>query len=216
MIAPAQLLDLGATWPHADTFAPLLSAAADRYQIDTPQRIACWLGQLAHESGSFRRLDENLNYSAEALARTWPARYADRSGGPNATAQRIARDPVAIANLTYANRLGNGDAASGDGWRYRGRGLIQLTGRSNYQACSEAIGLDLINYPNRLESPRVAALSAAWFWHRHQLNPLADRPASIASITRLTRAINGGTNGLTDRIAKTRIALAHYDIRIAT
>ena len=146
MITADTLQALGATWRHAAQYASVLQIAADRFGIDTPVRIACWLGQLAHESNRFRRVVENLNYSAAGLAHTWPARYAGADGQPNATALRIARKPEEIANLTYAGRLGNGSAGSGDGWRYRGRGLIQITGRSNYAASGFVLDLDLLEF----------------------------------------------------------------------
>ncbi len=203
MINVALLQSLGARYEHAALYATPLQIAADRYSIDTPRRVACWLGQLAHESARFSRVVENLNYSAQALARTWPARYADSDGQPNATAQRIARKPEDIANLTYAGRLGNGSAGTGDGWRYRGRGLIQITGLSNYQRCGDALGLDLIRKPESLEQPMYAALSAGWFWHQAGLNALADK----LEIAKISRTINGGAHGLQERIELTHNAL---------
>lgn len=111
---------------------PHISQAAHRYHIDTapPRRLAAWLATIAHESARLTAVVENLNYSAEGLAATWPARYADMAGEPNALAQSIARKPAAIASLTYANRMGNGPSETGDGWIYRGRGLIQITGEA--------------------------------------------------------------------------------------
>lgn len=203
MITTAVLQELGASWRDAAIYATPLQVAAERYDISTPRRVACFVGQLAHESARFSRVFENLSYSAQALARTWPARYADSDGQPNATALRIARKPEDIANLTYAGRLGNGSAGTGDGWRYRGRGLIQITGRSNYQRCGEALGLDLIRKPESLEQPMYAALSAGWYWDRAKLNDLADR----MDIAGITRAINGGTNGAADRVELTAKAL---------
>ena len=151
-ITPGLLGALGVRHALAVQYAPLLAIAAHRYHIDAPpRRVAAWLATLAHESARFTRLVENLNYSAEGLAATWPARYADMTGQPNATAQRIARKPEDIANLTYAGRLGNGSAGSGDGWRYRGRGLIQITGRANYARSGAELGLDLINKPEQIE-----------------------------------------------------------------
>ena len=179
-------------------YAPLLAIAAHRYHIDTtPRRVAAWLATLAHESARFTRLVENLNYSADGLAATWPARYADMTGEPNATAIRIARKPVQIANNVYADRLGNGAESTGDGWRYRGRGLIQITGRSNYAASGIALGLpDLIDSPELLEQPYNAALSAAEWWHRNGCNALAD----TGDMAAVTRKVNGGLTGLDDRL----------------
>jgi len=172
-------------------FATPLAEACAEWGIDTPLRLAAFLAQIAHESGQFRTLAENLNYSAEALLRVFP-RHFDAT---QATA--YARQPERIAARAYANRMGNGDEASGDGWRYRGRGLIQVTGRSNYAACGTALGLDLIAQPELLEQPAPAARSAAWFWYRHDLNGLAD----ARDIETITRRINGGLTGLDDRKA---------------
>lgn len=204
MITVHVLVSIGARYDRAALYVAPLQIAAKRYGIDTPARVACWLGQLSHESGRFTTVVENLYYSADRLARVWPARYADGVGGPNATAQRIAKHPQDIANLTYADRLGNGSAGSGDGWRYRGRGLIQITGRTNYSGCGDALGLDLLARPDLLEQPLYAALSAGWYWHQAGLNKAADR-LDIASIT---RSINGGAHGLLERIELTNKALA--------
>lgn len=185
---------------------PHISQAAHRYQIDAnPRRIAAWLATIAHESARLTRVVENLNYSAQGLAQTWPSRYADRAGQPNATARRIARKPEQIANLTYAGRLGNGTAGSGDGWRYRGRGLIQITGRANYEASGAELGLDLIAKPDLLEQPHYAALSAAEWWHRNGCNELADTGDMVA----VTRRVNGGLTGLDDRLKLYSAALAY-------
>ena len=181
----------------AAQWLPHLSMAAHRYQIDAnPRRVAAWLATIAHESARLTSVVENLNYSAQGLAQTWPARYADMTGQPNATAIRIARKPEDIANLTYAGRLGNGSAGSGDGWRYRGRGLIQITGRDNYRASGNALHIDLITHPEQLESPSLAALSAAEWWHRHGCNELAD----TCDMSAVTRKVNGGLTGLDDRL----------------
>ncbi len=188
---------LGVRHALAVQYAPLLAIAAHRYHIDaTPRRVAAWLATLAHESARFSTLVENLNYSAEGLAATWPARYADMAGQPNATARRIARRQEDIANLTYAGRLGNGSAGSGDGWKYRGRGLIQITGRSNYAASGLVLDLDLLERPELLEQPYNAALSAAEWWHRHGCNALAD----TGDLAAVTRKVNGGLTGLDDRL----------------
>lgn len=188
---------LGVRHALAVQYAPLLAIAAHRYHIDTtPRRVAAWLATLAHESARFTRLVESLNYSAEGLAATWPARYADMAGQPNALAQSIARKPATIASLTYANRMGNGPSATGDGWIYRGRGLIQITGRDNYDRSGDALGLDLILNPELLEQPYSAALSAAEWWHRHGCNELAD----TGDLAAVTRKVNGGLTGLDDRL----------------
>ena len=190
----------------AAQWLPHLRMAAHRYQIDaTPRRVAAWLATIAHESARLTSVVENLNYSAMGLAQTWPGRYADMPGQPNATAIRIARKPEDIANLTYAGRMGNGSAASGDGWRYRGRGLIQITGRDNYRASGNALHIDLITYPEQLESPGLAALSAAEWWHRHGCNQLAD----TGDMAAVTRRVNGGLTGLDDRLKLYSAALAY-------
>lgn len=196
-ITPGLLEALGVRHALAVQYAPLLAIAAHRYHIDTtPRRVAAWLATLAHESARFTRLVENLNYSAEGLAATWPARYADMAGQPSALAQSIARKPATIASLTYANRMGNGPSETGDGWIYRGRGLIQITGRDNYDRSGDALGLDLILNPERLEDPYYAALSAAEWWHRHGCNELAD----TGDLADVTRRVNGGLAGLDDRL----------------
>ena len=185
---------------------PHLSMAAHRYQIDAnPRRLAAWLATIAHESARLTSVVENLNYSAQGLAATWPSRYADMAGQPTATAIRIARRQEDIANLTYAGRLGNGSAGSGDGWRYRGRGLIQITGRANYAQSGAELGLNLIAKPELLEQPYLAALSAAEWWHRHGCNQIAD----TGDMAAVTRKVNGGLTGLDDRLQLYSAALAY-------
>ncbi len=185
---------------------PHLRMAAHRYQIDaSPRRLAAWLATIAHESARLTSVVENLNYSAAGLAQTWPGRYADMTGQPNAAAIRIARRQEDIANLTYAGRLGNGSAGSGDGWRYRGRGLIQITGRDNYARSGAELGLDLINKPEQLEQPYLAAMSAAEWWHRHGCNSLAD----TGDMAAVTRRVNGGLTGLDDRLKLYSAALRY-------
>lgn len=198
---------LGVRHALAVQWLPHISQAARRYQIDaSPRRIAAWLATIAHESARLTMTVENLNYSATGLAQTWPARYADEEGRANYVAIRIARRQEDIANLTYANRLGNGSAGSGDGWRYRGRGLIQITGRSNYAASGIALGLpDLIERPELLEQPHYAALSAAEWWNRHGCNALAD----TGDLEAVTRRVNGGLTGLADRRKLYAAALAY-------
>jgi len=198
-ISQSQILAVmpSATLKNADAYAVTLSEAMNRFRINTPARIAAFLAQIAHESGSLSRVVENLNYSADGLAATWPGRYRAPSNQPNETARRLHRKPEAIANHCYAGRMGNGDEASGDGWKYRGRGLIQITGRENYKKCGDGLGLDYMSVPELMEWPQHAALSAAWFWASRNLNELAD----VGDFLSITRKINGGTNGLTDRRA---------------
>lgn len=173
-------------------------------RIDTPRRIAHFIAQVAHESAMFRRVTENMNYSAEGLRAVFPRHFDP------AAAQAYARNPRAIGNRAYANRLGNGDEASGDGFRYRGRGLIQLTGRANYRAFGEWLGVDVVAAPE-LVSERYAVASAVYFWTTRQLNAIADRD----DLNAVTRAINGGLNGLDDRLRlleKARAALGASDL----
>ncbi|WP_396654127.1 glycoside hydrolase family 19 protein [Metapseudomonas otitidis] len=184
-----------------------LNAIFLRFSLTTPTRQSAFLAQAAHESAGFTRLTENLNYSATGLAATWPGRFRGADEQPNALARALHRRPEAIANVVYANRMGNGSEASGDGWRYRGRGLLQITGRAQYQRCGAALGLPLVEQPDLLAQPEPAVLSAAWFWQVNGLNELAD----AGDFEAITRRINGGLNGLAERRAlwaKFREALA--------
>ncbi|MES2208229.1 MAG: glycoside hydrolase family 19 protein [Pseudomonadota bacterium] len=174
-----------------------LNTAAATYNINTTKRVAAWLGQLMAESGKFQLLEESLNYSAKRLIEVFPSRFTAT------LAKQYAQKPQAIANRVYSNRMGNGDEASGDGWKYRGRGLIQLTGKNNYAAASQAVGHDFVNDPNALLETGWATLSAAWFWSTHGCNELADKADYIG----ITKAINGGTNGLDTRITLTKQAI---------
>jgi putative chitinase len=164
-----------------------------QYQINTIPRVAQWLAQMGHESGDFRFLSENLNYSADALRRVFGRHF------PTAEiAAQYHRQPERIANRAYANRIGNGPESSGDGWRYRGRGLIQITGRANYRDASIALYGDenvLLREPEILAEPDGAIRSACWFWNSRALNRLADQHDTVG----VSRRINGGTNGLSDR-----------------
>jgi putative chitinase len=190
-----QLQELGidTKWlqPLEDTFA--------KYDINTLERQAAFIGQCAHESGNFKTLEENLNYKPEALMRVWPSRFPDI-----ATAMKYAHNPEMIANKVYGGRMGNGVEESGDGWKYHGRGLIQLTGKENYANCGSGIGVDLLSNPNLLNTPEYAALSAGWFWNKKGLNALAD----AGDFETMTKRINGGTLGLEDRKAKIAKALS--------
>ena len=171
----------------AGVFAPVLNTAMNRYQIVGAKRIAAFIAQVGHESSQLTRLVENLNYSADALRKTWPSRFSVE------LAADVARKPEQIANIAYGNRMGN--TALGDGWRYRGRGLTQITGKNNYRACGEALGLDLIAHPELLEKPQHACMSAAWFWATNGLNTLAD----AGTFEAITQGVNGGQNGAADR-----------------
>lgn len=181
------------TAADAARWLPHVGEAAARFDFTAPPRLAMWIAQCGHESLGFRTLVENLNYSAPALRTTWPTRFPTDS-----MAVEYARQPEKIANHVYANRMGNGPPASGDGWRFRGRGLIQLTGRDNYRTCGAALGVDLEAEPDLLATPRFAALSAGWFWQSRGLGLLAD----AGDILAVTKRINGGTHGLADRTAR--------------
>ena len=167
-----------------------------KYDINTPKRQAAFIGQCAVESANFTRLQENLNYSAQRLTQVWPSRF------PNINmAESYAHNPEKLADFVYAGRMGN--LQDGDGWKFHGRGLIQLTGRENYANCGSGVGVDLIDNPDLLLTPKYAALSAGWFWNRKQLNLLADS----GDIETMTKRINGGLTGLNERIAKITKAL---------
>lgn len=181
------------------TWAPALNAAMAQFEITSLERIAAFIAQIAHESGQLTRLSENLNYSAKRLMQVWPSRFPTME-----KALQYERNPERLANCVYAKRLGNGDEASGDGWRYRGRGLIQLTGRGNYRSAAQGIGLQLEEQPDLLLQPGPAALSAAWFWKSRGLNELADDQNDdndTDDFKSITKLINGGTVGLKERMA---------------
>jgi putative chitinase len=172
-----------------------LLAVFTRFNINTSMRQAHFLAQIIHESGNFSRLEENLNYSAERLAAVFPARYNDaRMTCPNKLAHSIANKPQLIGNSLYGGRMGNDNA--NDGYTYRGRGLIQLTGKANYQDFAKYIGNDdVVEYPDSLKTPMMACLSAGWYWSMRGCNQMAD----IDDVTGITKRINGGLNGLVDR-----------------
>ena len=177
------------------------------FEINTPQRVAAFLAQTSHESGGYTMLSENLNYRAATLAACWPNRFAvlgpdkkpvkDQQGKltPTAVANAIAGKPELIANMVYSSRMGNGPAESGEGWKYRGRGLKQLTGKDNYARCGRDLGLDLVGNPDLLLEPVAAARSAGWFWKANALATFAD----AGDIKGMTKKINGGYIGLEQR-----------------
>jgi putative chitinase len=178
-----------------------LSDAMQAYAIDTSPRVAAFLGQVLHESAGLTRLTENLYYSAERLVQVWPIHFylPPKSSPTRQDATQYAHRPEALANLIYADRMGNGPALSGDGWRFRGRGLIQLTGRTNYVLAGEALGINLAEDPDLLLLPEYAARSAAWFWSTVGGNALADQDTREA-FEKLTVAINGEASGLQQRM----------------
>ncbi len=182
-----------------DGWAEALNPALVRFGITTPARQCAFLAQTGHESGQFNRLEESLIYSsAGRLMAVFPRRFPTE-----ASALPFVKNPSALANFVYARRMGNGDETSGDGFRYRGRGLIQLTGRSNYQQAADALKLALVEAPDQVTSREVAALTAAWYWDSRGLNALADDNTTdddLEDFREITRRINGGTVGLKERL----------------
>ena len=186
-----QQLGIGIEWTPAlnDTFA--------KFNIATPRQQAAFIGQASHECNNFKTLEENLNYKAETLIKLWPSRFPTLE-----IANAYAHQPQKIANKVYASRMGNRDEASGDGFKFRGRGCIQLTGHDSYWHFGQAVNADLVASPDLVSSPKYAALSAGWFWSTHNLNALAD----AMNYEAVTRKINGGIFGLAERIALTQKA----------
>lgn len=185
-------LHIGPEWVDA------LNETFERFGIRSVNQQAGFIGQCGHECGNFRVLEENLNYRAETLMKLWPRRFPTRE-----VADQYARNPKKIANKVYADRMGNRDEASGDGYRFRGRGCIQLTGSTNYFQAGKALGEDFWANPDLVATPRYAALTAGWFWSTHNCNALAE----AGDWTALTKKINGGTIGLQDRVAHIRQAI---------
>jgi putative chitinase len=177
-----------------DAVIQMIPDTAAKFQINTPLRLAHFLAQCGHESGGFKVTQENLNYSAKGLMGIFKKYFPTE-----AIANAYQRQPQKIANKVYANRMSNGDEASGDGFKFRGRGYIQLTGRANYTAFGKSIGEDIASNPD-VVSGKYALLSAAWFWSNNGLNKLADGGATDPLVTSITKRVNGGTIGLPDRI----------------
>jgi putative chitinase len=173
-----------------------LPETISKFTINTPLRLAHFLAQCGHESGNWKFKVENLNYSAPALQSVFRKYFPDE-----ATAAQYARKPEMIANKVYASRMLNGDEGSGDGWKFRGRGYIQLTGRQNYSLFNAHVPEDIISTPD-LVADKYPLLSAAWFWDSNKLNSLADKGATDTDVTAITRRVNGGTHGLDDRLSK--------------
>jgi len=192
MLSPEKLhaLGIGAEWsePLTTTFV--------KFGMVSPKEQASFIGQASHESGHFKLLEENLNYRAETLMKLWPKRFPTMD-----EANKYARNPQLIANHIYCNRMGNRDEASGDGYRFRGRGLYQLTGHDNYWHAGQALGQDFVMHPELVATPMFAALTAGWFWQTHGCAKLVDNPEQMC------KRINGGLIGLQDRIAQSAKAL---------
>lgn len=208
------LLILPNAGPVAGVFTPALNVAMERYQINTPSRIAAFIAQVTHESANLTRLVENLNYSAQGLAANWPRRYAvDPSATPpqpNPLALSLAGHPQAIANNVYANRMGNGPPESGDGWTYRGQGLLQITGKDEFRAAALALTLDLVDHPEILQEPAPAALAAAQFWFANGLNALAD----VGNFSDIGSVINTGRRGNVPAGSADRKAIYQRALRV--
>ena len=188
-----QKLHIGADWVDA------LNETFSRFNITTNNQKAMFIGQCGHECGNFRILEENLNYKAATLMKLWPRRFPTLE-----KANEYSGNAKKIANSVYSLRMGNRDETSGDGYRFRGRGCIQLTGHSNYFHAGKALGVDFVMEPDLVATPKFAALTAGWFWSTHNCNA----PADALDFTKVTRIINGGTIGLDDRIKHTQQALA--------
>lgn len=200
----------------AERWLPHVQNALARFGIESERQVSAWLAQTAHESGGYTLLSENLNYSADGMAAIWPNRFAvlgpdkkavktkEGKNQPNKFSLALHRKPEMIANVVYSSRMGNGPIESGDGWRYRGRGLKQLTGKDNYTRCGQGLELDLVGKPDLLLEPQGAALSAAWFWSVNKCGALADADDFVG----LTKKINGGTIGLADRERRYKAVLA--------
>lgn len=173
-----------------EEYIDALNKVLPENDIDTPLRVAHFLAQIIHESGHLRYNSENLNYSASALKSVFKKYFPT-----DELANQYARQPEKIANRVYANRMGNGNEASGDGWKMRGRGLIQLTGYDNYKKCGEYFNIDLIKTPDLLLVPEYSIKSACWYWNTRKLNDLADKD----DIVSITKKVNGGLNGIESR-----------------
>lgn len=190
ILTRAQLAQLIPGNPYVDYWYSAMERCLPDYDINTPQRIAMFVAQCAHESGNFRVLKENLNYRAESLMKVWPRHFPSLD-----VAKQYAHNQEAIANKAYANRMGNGPEESGDGWRYCGRGLIQLTGKINYQNFAMSIETPVEEVPAYLGTFEGAVQSACWFWEANNLNQWSDQ----GDVLTVTKKINGGTLGLADR-----------------
>lgn len=190
-----QRLHIGAEWVDA------LNETFNRFNILTVNQQAMFIGQCSHECGNFKLLEENLNYRAATLMKLWPKRFPTQE-----IANAYEKNPRKIANMVYASRMGNRDETSGDGYRFRGRGAIQLTGHSGYYHAGKALGVDFVANPDLVSTPKYAALTAGWFWDTHKCNP----PADALDFTKVTKIINGGTIGLDDRIKHVNQALAVF------
>lgn len=204
MLVNEQMLCSITTPELAAKWAESLNETCERFAIDSPFRIAGFLSNTAHESGGFKFVKENLNYSAASLMRVWATRFPTIE-----IAQQYAMQPDKIANRAYCDRMGNGNEASGDGAKYIGRGLIQLTGKNNYVAYSMACDNEALTKPEIVEQPKYAAESAGWFWSVNKLNTLAD----AQDVVGMCKRINGGLHGLDDRQMKYSKIMSYFESR---
>jgi len=188
----------GCSLALADTLLPFIFGTCKRFNINSEKRLAMFFAQIGHESANLSTTSENLNYSSEGLQRVFPKYFPTKT-----LADSYARQPTKIANRVYANRMGNGNESSGDGWKHRGRGYIQLTGYNNYKAFEDFIKEDILTNPDCVSRPLYAALSSGWFWHVNDLNRYCD----LGDILACTKRINGGTHGLVDRTKRYQRAL---------
>ena len=200
MLTASQFKELFPNCKDPDGWVDAMNEVFPKYEINTPERIASFIAQCGHESGGWRVFSENLNYSAKALDAIF-GKYFKRAARDS---EPYHRQPEKIANVVYANRMANGDTASGDGWKYRGRGPIQLTGKANYSAFAEDMDVDVLDNPDRVsEDKEIALMSAIWYWNKNKLNRYADS----GDIKTMTKRINGGYIGLEDRIHHWKEAL---------
>jgi putative chitinase len=189
---------------HIDpVWVDALNETFQRFDISTPVRQASFIGQCGHECANFKVLEENLNYRAATLLKLFALKPNRKWGFTPEEATAYEKQPSRIANRIYGNRMGNRDEASGDGYRFRGRGCIQLTGHANYFHAGQACGEDFVMQPDLVATPKYAAMTAGWFWNTHKINQFADRQ----DFTLMTKKINGGTIGLDDRIKHINHAL---------
>lgn len=199
MVSPEQLKKMHIDPSLADAF----NETFDRFGISTPVQQASWIGQCGHECGNFKILEENLMYRAATLLKLFPKTPKRAWGFTPEEAAAYERQPQRIANRIYGNRMGNRDEASGDGWRFRGSGFLQLTGHANFYHAGQALGEDFVMQPELVRTPKYAAMTAGWFWQTHKLNQYAD----TRDFLMMTKKINGGTIGLDDRIKHINHAL---------
>lgn len=206
MLSPQEFKELFPRCQDPEGWVKAMNVAFRKYDISTPVRQAAFIAQCGHESGGWSTLVENLNYSAKSLNAVFP-KYFMKAGR---NAEEYAHQPEKIANIVYADRMGNGDTASGDGFRYRGRGPIQITGKSNYAAFNASFGADVINRPDLVqENKEIALMAAIWFWNTNDLNKLAD----VQDIKAMTKRINGGYIGLEDRISQFNRVMAKMNMK---